>query len=489
MSSYYTGTDHFVLLPAIMLAIFGCGILLMDVLVRRGPSHKRWMLALTLTGLGFTAAALVRQTLTVDDTGQIVAFGGTLVLDQFGVFFNWLFLASSAIVALIAYRFLEDVSEPHGEFFALLLFAQSGMFFLATGTDLITLFLGLETMSLCFYVLVGFLRMNARSSEAAIKYLLLGAFSTAILLYGFSILYGLAGSTRLRDIAATVSRLEPGDPFLLLAVMATAAGLLFKIAAVPFHMWAPDAYEGAPFPVTAYLAVASKAASFAFLLRLFLGPLSGAREWWEPVIVTIAVATLTVGNLAAITQSNVKRLLAYSSISHAGYILLGLIAGNRRGIEGIAVYLLVYTFMTLGAFLILGLLKREGEPAEDVDDFNGLFDRHPAHAVWMLLLLVSLAGLPPTAGFLGKYYIFLALLETNHYWIAALGALYVAVSLYYYFRLVRAMFTGQTRYPVRLVQNRPARVALAVTLAVTIIGGLYPEPLLAFARTIGEGRP
>lgn len=489
MSRFYTTTDHFVLLPAIMLALFGCAVILLDVLVKRTDSHRRWMLLFTLVGFLFTGAALVRQSAVVyHDTREVVAFGGSLILDPFGLFFNWLFLASSALVCLFAYRFLRDAGEPLGEFFSLILFAQSGMFFLATGRDLITLFLGLETLSICFYVLVGYLRTSARSSEAAMKYLLLGAFSSAILLYGFSLLYGLAGSTRLSEIAVALNQ-HGGDPVVLIAVMASAVGLLFKIAAVPFHMWAPDAYEGAPSPVTAYLAVASKAASFAFLLRLFSGPFGSLRTMWEPLIVAVALATLTIGNVAAITQSNVKRLLAYSSIGHAGYILLGLIAGTKRGTEGIAVYLLVYTFMTLGAFLILTLLKRENEPAEDIDDFNGLFERHPGHAVWMLILLVSLAGLPPTAGFLGKYYIFLALVETGHFWLAAVGAAYVAVSLYYYFRIVRAMFTGATRHPVILAENWPARLALGTTLLVTIAGGLYPEPLLAFARIIGEGRP
>ena len=217
------------------------------------------------------------------------------------------------------------------------------------------------------------------------------------------------------------------DPILLIAITTAAVGLLFKISAVPFHMWAPDAYEGAPTPVTAYLAVASKAASLALLLRFFTGPLGDVRQSWETLLTIVAVATLTVGNLAAISQSNVKRLLAYSSISHAGYMLLGLIAGNHTGIRGVAVYVMVYMFMTIGAFLVIAAMHREGSPAEDVDDFAGLIHRHPAYAIWMLIFLVSLAGLPPTAGFLGKYYIFLSLLETGHYALAVIGTLYVAV--------------------------------------------------------------
>ena len=488
MNTFYTETDHFVLLPAIMLGMFGCAVLLLDVAARRTKHHDRWLLVLTLAGFAFTGFALFRQGRTVaNDVARVSAFHGALVLDTFSLFFNWMLLAGTALVCLLAYRFLDRVREPLGEFLSLTLFAQMGMFFLVTGSDLITLFLGLETVSICFYVLTGYLRSDARSSEAAIKYLLLGAFSSAILLYGFSLLYGLTGSTVLSEIAAGLS--PDQGPVLFLAVATSGIGMLFKVAAVPFHMWVPDAYEGAPSPVTAYLAVASKASAFAFLLRVFLGPLAVTREWWEPAMVVVAVATLTVGNLGALTQSNVKRLLAYSSVGHAGYVLLGLIAGNSRGLEGIAVYLLVYTFMTVGAFLVLSLLERDGVPVSDLDDFNGLASRHPAYAFWMLLFLVSLAGLPPTAGFLGKYYIFWALIETGHYWLATVAALYVAVALYFYFRLVRAMFLGETRVPAAITGNWAAGLALSAAVIITAIGGLYPEPLLSFARSIAEGRP
>jgi NADH-quinone oxidoreductase subunit N len=273
-----------------------------------------------------------------------------------------------------------------------------------------------------------------------------------------------------------------------LAIATTGVGLLFKISAVPFHMWAPDAYEGAPTPVTAYLSVASKAASFAMLVRLFIGPFASARPMWEPLLVVVALATLTVGNLAAITQDNVKRMLAYSSISHAGYILLALVAGNSTGIQGIAVYILVYTFMTLGAFLVVAAMRREGVAGDTIDDLKGLIKRQPGYAIWMLIFLVSLAGLPPLAGFLGKYYIFLALIETGHYVLAVIGCLYAAVALYYYFRIVRAMFT------VEDVPDIPAparsfgfQVALLATGIMTVAVGVYPEPFLQFARIIGRG--
>jgi NADH-quinone oxidoreductase subunit N len=248
-------------------------------------------------------------------------------------------------------------------------------------------------------------------------------------------------------------------------------------------MWAPDAYEGAPTTVTAYLSVASKAASIAFLLRIFLGPLAPSREAWEPLLAIVAVITLTIGNLAAINQTNIKRLLAYSSISHAGYMLLGLIAGNETGIKGIAVYALVYTFMNLGAFLVVVALRRQGIIGEDLDDIAGLVHKSPGYAVLMLIFLLSLAGIPPTAGFLGKYYIFLALIQTRHFALAVIATLYVAVAIYYYFKIVRSMFIREQADKAPLAISFGLRVALAVSGVATLAIGIYPEPFLRMAQT------
>src|ERR1035437_147828 len=351
MNQFYTGTDHFVLLPAVMLALFGCAILLFDFVVFPDPRQRKYLLFFLILGEGFAGFGLWDQQANLAN-GAIEAFHGSLVMDGFSIFFNWIFIAATVIVAIVSYKYLEIEGEHHAEYYSLMMFAQCGMFFLAAGTDLVTLFIGLELMALSFYVMVGFLRTSKRSNEAAMKYLLLGAFSSGFLAYRFSGMYGISGSTKLADIATAIGARRPFDPLVLLALATTSVGLLFKISAVPFHMWAPDAHEGAPTTVTAYLSVASKAASIAFLLRIFLGPLASARQAWEPLLAVVAVATLTVGNLAAINQSNIKRLLAYSSISHAGYMLLGLIAGNATGIKGIAVYVMVYTFMNLGAFLV-----------------------------------------------------------------------------------------------------------------------------------------
>jgi NADH-quinone oxidoreductase subunit N len=338
--------------------------------------------------------------------------------------------------------------------------------------------MGLELMALSFYVMVGFLRADKRSNEAAMKYLLLGAFSTGFLAYGFSVMYGIAGSTRLADVATAIAARPAWDPVVLLAISTTAVGLLFKISAVPFHMWAPDAYEGAPTTVTAYLSVASKAASMAFLLRIFTGPLAPARAAWQPLLVVVALATLTLGNIAAINQTNIKRLLAYSSISHAGYMLLGLIAGNQTGLNGIAVYVMVYTFMNLGAFLVLVALRRGNIIGEDLDDIAGLMHKSPGYAVLMLIFVLSLAGIPPTAGFLGKYYIFLSLIQTGHYALAIVATLYVAVAIYYYFKIVRSMFVREATQEAPLATTVGLRMALAVSGLATLAIGIFPEPFL-----------
>ena len=485
MSQFYTVTDQFSILPALVLALFGCAILLFDFWLFPSPRQRKGLLLFVILGEALAGYALVKQqaALTAGGLTAFTGFHGAVTIDTFGIFFNWIFVAAAVIVAIVSYKYLEISGEHHGEYYGLILFAQSGMYFLAAGTDLITLFMGLELMALSFYVMVGFLRTEKRSNEAALKYLLLGAFSTGFLAYGFSVMYGIAGSTLLADVSAAIGARPAGDPVVILALVTTAVGLLFKISAVPFHMWAPDAYEGAPTTVTAYLSVASKAASMAFLLRIFTGPLAPARTAWEPLLAAVAVATLTVGNLAAINQANIKRLLAYSSISHAGYMLLGLIAGNQTGLNGIAVYVMVYTFMNLGAFLVIIALRRANIIGEDLDDIAGLMHKSPGYAVLMLIFLLSLAGIPPTAGFLGKYYIFLSLVQTGHYGLAVIATLYVAVAIYYYFKIVRSMFVREETEQAPLARSFGLQMALAVSGVLTLVIGIYPEPFLRLAQT------
>jgi NADH-quinone oxidoreductase subunit N len=390
---------------------------------------------------------------------------------------------------LMSVRYLEIEGASPGEYYFLVLCATLGMMIMAGGIDLITLFIGLETMAVSFYILTGFIKPNQRSNEAAVKYFLLGAFSLGILLYGMSLLYGFAGTTNLRVMAATFAG-QPRNPVLILAVILIAAGMGFKIAAVPFHMWAPDVYEGAPTPITAFLSVGSKAASFAMLLRILLEGVPSMSAEWRELFWVLSIITMTVGNLAALTQSNVKRMLAYSSIAHAGYLLMGIVAGGQRGVTAMLVYLLVYGFMQIGAFAVVVLLHRRDVIGEDLKDFSGLHFRSPFAAFAMLLFMLSLGGIPPTAGFMGKFWLFGAAIEAGYYWLALIGVLNSAVSLYYYVRIVVFMYLKKETTGSDPVTSPALALTLAVAVAATILLGVYPRQLFEFAevsaRTLGS---
>jgi NADH-quinone oxidoreductase subunit N len=339
-------------------------------------------------------------------------------------------------------------------------------------------------MAVAFYILAGYLKPSERSNEAAVKYFLLGAFSLGILLYGMSILYGLTGSTNLHAIAtALADGSVVNRPLLLLAVVLIVAGVGFKIAAVPFHMWAPDVYEGSPTPITAFLSVGSKAASFAMLLRIFVEGLPSMSDDWRMLFYVLAVLTMTVGNLAAITQSNIKRMLAYSSIAHAGYLLIGVVAGTPRGVSAMLIYLFVYALMQLGAFAVVVLLRRSDSIGDELKDFNGLYFRNPLAAVAMLLFMLSLGGIPPTAGFMGKFWLFSAAIEAGYVWLAVIGVLNSAVSLYYYIRVVVFMWLKNEPVGSEPHMSPALAITVAVTLAGTLALGVYPRPLFDLAQT------
>jgi NADH-quinone oxidoreductase subunit N len=464
--------NYLALLPPILMALFGCATLILDVLAR--PDERRiWLVWFNLLGQGLVGYSFVRQWHAVEgfETGGIA-------IDGLSLFTNALVWLAVVVLLLTSYRFLEIVHEHRGEYYALALFAQCGMYFMASGIDLVSLFIGIELTAVCFYILVGFTRADRRSNEAALKYLLLGALASGFVLYGFSLLYGISGSTSLAQIA---DALPQNRPFGLVATITITIGLLFKVSAAPFHNWAPDAYDGAPTPITGYLSVASKIAGFAVLMRL---PLSGPA--WLSTLTVAALLSLTIGSVAAITQDRVKRLFAYSGVAHAGYVLLGLVAGST---EGVFVYLLVYAVMNLGAFAVLTSLRRHGILGERLSDLRGLSQSHPLHAALFALLLLSLAGVPPTAGFIGKYFIFAALIQTGHIGLAVVAAIYVVVSLYFYFRLVREMYLAPMQ--VAEVRRQPIaasfgiRVALVGTAALTLGLGLFPQPaltLLNFTR-------
>jgi NADH-quinone oxidoreductase subunit N len=361
------------------------------------------------------------------------------------------------------------------------------MMCMASGFDVVLIFIGLELMAISTYVLVGFLRRDRRSNEAALKYLLLGAFSSGIFAYGLSLLYGLSGSTNLLIINQELGKriLDPQyRPVAIVALITTITGLLFKIAAIPFHQWAPDAYEGAPTSITGFMSVAVKAAGWIMLLRILLTGLFPMRGIWGPLIVFVSIATMTGANFAALTQTNTKRLLAYSSIAHVGYMLLAMVVLStaelpspmQNAIKGILIYLLVYTFMNIGAFGVITSLRHRNVAGDDLDDLNGLYSRAPIEAVLMLVFMLSLAGIPPLAGFWGKYFIFLSLIESGHYVLAALGVLYSVFGLYYYLKIANAMFMrqpekGEERLPVSFAM----RAALGITALATIYIGVMPN--------------
>jgi len=479
-------SDFYYLLPEIVLTAGALLVLVLDVtLPRRLDRSLSWVTVAVLAGSAVALLAAEGATVTVAR--------GLVAVDGFAFFFKLLFLLSAALTVAMSPRYLVIERVRPGEYYFLVLCATLGMMFMAGGIDLITLFIGLETMTVSFYVLAGYLRPNRRSNEAAIKYFLLGAFSLAILLYGMSLLYGLTGSTHLRTIATA---LAAGDGGLLLpfAVMLLVAGIGFKIAAVPFHMWAPDVYEGAPTPVTAFLSVGSKTAAFAMLLRIFveglpafrmggLGSVWGQPLGWSAFFYVLAVVSMTVGNVAALTQGNIKRMLAYSSIAHAGYVLIGVVAGTPRGVTAALLYLMVYAFMQLGAFAVVVLMRRADIVGDELKDLAGLSSAHPAAAAAMLLFMLSLGGLPPTAGFMGKLWVFGAAVDAGYIWLAVIGVLNSAVSLYYYARVVVFMWMSPPDAAPAPFRMSPGLAAvLIVTVAGTLVLGVYPRLLFELAE-------
>ena len=474
-------SDFYYILPELVITAGALLVLIADVVL---PKNSRAALAwVTLLVIGATLASLVPFQQT-----HVEVAHGLLAVDRFALFFNIVFLIAAGITVLMSVRYLAVEGAPPGEYYFLILCATLGMMIMAGGIDLISIFIGLETMAVSFYILTGFIKPSQRSNEAAVKYFLLGAFSLGILLYGMSLMYGLSGTTNLRAMAAAFSGQER-DPRLVLAVILLVAGVGFKIAAVPFHMWAPDVYEGAPTPVTAFLSVGSKAASFAMLLRIFVLGLPAMNEDWRLLFYVLSIITMTVGNFAALTQTNLKRMLAYSSIAHAGYVLIGVVAGTPRGITATLIYLLVYAFMQLGAFSVIVLLRRQDVVGDELKDLSGLHVRNPFAAFAMLLFMLSLGGIPPTAGFMGKFWLFSAAIDAGYYWLAVIGVLNSAVSLYYYIRIVVFMYLKPETVGSTPRTNPALGLALAAAVAATLILGVYPRLLFevaeASARSLG----
>jgi len=472
--------DFSYLAPEILLATAGLLLLLIGTLGRGLGSRESALVA--LVSLALTGFLLFRVRQAVP--GRQLILSDTFVLDGFAFFWKALVLIATALVVLFSVRFLEEGGYRAAEYFALLLLASSGMLFMASGYTLLTIWISLETMALASYVLAGYFKRHRRSNEAALKYFILGALSSGILLYGISLLYGAAGTVQLHELSQNLGKaLAGGNRLVVVGWLLLAAGLFFKVSAVPFHVWTPDVYVGAPTPVTAYLAVASKAASFAILLRIFYEGLGSIRVEWQTVVALVAAATMIWGNVAALTQDNVKRMLAYSSIAHAGYVLIGVLAVSEIGLWSVLFYLLAYTFITLGAFGTVILLERREYAGETCADYAGLAQRSRFLAAMMLIFLIALTGIPPTGGFFGKVYLFAAAVQAGWTWVAVIGVLTSAVSLYYYFRIVVYMYLVDAKPGTPAPLRAPALVgAIAFCALATLVLGLYPEPFIHLAK-------
>lgn len=479
--------DLLAILPELLVMAGGCLVLVLDPLTIKDRKDRLAYFSLATLGAAFVVGYWFMGPLTGSPRP---AFSGLYVLDAYGTFWKLLLILVSGLVILLAkaHLKLEEIALP--EFYAFILLSLSGMMVMVSGTDLLVIYLGLELMSLSLYVMAGFKRYAPRSLEAAAKYFILGSFSSGILLYGISLLFGRTGSTTLAGIRDGIAGLPSGDPILLMAVGLLVVGFGFKVAAVPFHMWTPDVYEGSPTSVTAYMAVASKAASFAAFVRVFLEALGGIKDSWRMLLVAVCVATMLLGNVVAIVQTDIKRMLAYSSIAHAGYALIGLVVADAFGTASVMLYLAIYAFMNLGAFAVVTMLRRGGLEGDEIDDFTGLARRNKWAALVMLLFMFSLAGIPPTAGFIAKFYVFMAAVDANMTGLAVLAVVFAAISAYFYLRVVMVMYmrepgetAGMPGYDVRVVAS-PATIAVLLVAALgVIVLGVFPDPLIQAAQS------
>ncbi len=463
-----------------LLIVCGVGFLILIADLILPHSRKHWTAYIALAGVAWAFAVTLTQW-GLEQHG----YANMIVLDDLSTLFNLLFLASTFVTILLSEPFLRSEKVEQGEYYALILFCTSGMMLLASALDLITLFLGIEVLSISLYILAGYRRDSDAGNEAAMKYFLLGAFASAILLYGIALTYGATGTTSLGRIADALTNAESAFPAgLLLAGMAMILiGFAFKVALVPFHMWTPDVYEGAPTPITAFMSAGPKAAAFAAFLRTFFvafGPIHGD---WNMLLSVIAALTMTVGNVAAIAQTNVKRMLAYSSIAHSGYVLIGLVAGGAAGATGAVFYLIAYTAMNLGAFAVVILLEHKGGGGDELRDYAGVGFRYPLIGAALSLFMISLSGIPPTVGFVGKLFLFGSAVSTGHIWLAVIAVLNSAISVFYYLRLLVLMYMrepGEVLPPIRV----PAAIGLAllVTALATLGLGVFPGQWIEAAK-------
>jgi len=473
-----TLSDLLVIAPELVLTGFALVILLMSVFVR---SEKRGF-------LGYTAVAGVVVAMVSLYWGigkEVSAFSNMVRIDSLSFFFKVVIAIIALLTILASLGYAKQEGIGFGEYYVLVLFAAVGMMLMASGVNLLIIFLGLEVMSISIYVLAGIMRDDTRSVEAAFKYFLLGAFASAFLLYGIALIYASTGTLDLAGIGRVLAERSwiSGLPILITGVALLIVGFGFKLALVPFHMWTPDVYEGAPTSITAFMATGVKTAGFAAFVRVFFYALPALQAHWTEIMWILAVATMTVGNIIALSQSNIKRMLAYSSIAHAGYILVAFTAGNELGISSILFYLLAYVFMNIGAFTVVILLGKKGEENTLINDYAGIGYRHPLLAIAMAVFMFSLAGVPPTAGFMAKFYVFSAAVKANYYWLAIIGVLNSAVAAYYYLRVLIYIYFREPERELAIGSFSPAAV-LAVIISVwgVLNMGILPSAFLALAR-------
>ncbi len=462
--------------PTLALAVTGLVLLVLDILPPRDRKDHLALVAL--------AGVLVSLVLTLLLWGRDArAFRGMVILDGYALFFNLVIGYATGIVLLLSLDYVRRQSIEAGEFYILVVFAAVGMMLMASAGDLIMVFLGLETMSISLYALAGFFRDRVEAGEASMKYFLLGAFASGFFLYGIALIFGATGSTNLDKIANAVAAGAGRDPMLVIGFGLLLVGFGFKISSVPFQLWAPDVYEGAPTSVTALIATGSKAAAFAALLRVLLSSFRAPQIDWTMMIWVLAALSMTFGNVVAIAQNNLKRMLAYSSIAHVGYMLVGIVAGGQLGSGAVLFYMLVYTFTTAGAFGVILLLERDGREAVQLEDFGGLAARQPLLALVLTIFLLSLIGIPPTAGFVGKFYLFGSAVRAGYIWLAVIGVLNSAVAAYYYLRLIVYMYMREPDgTPAVMVPSVAGSFALVVALWGVVQLGVMPAPLFDLAQ-------
>ncbi|RKU09374.1 NADH-quinone oxidoreductase subunit N [Candidatus Poribacteria bacterium] len=464
------------LMPELIIALTLIIVLVFDLFDSISKTVLGWM---TIVGAGIALWVSIQM----HYAGTVgTQFNEMFKVDNFSLFFNIIFLVSTILVVLISMSYLDRGDRKQGPYYLLILLATLGMMLMAAGNELIIVFLGLELMSLSLYVLAGYFRESPASSEAGMKYLLLGAFASAFFLYGIALIYGGAGTTSVPAIAEAITA-DDKSPLLLAGMFLLVVGFGFKVAIVPFHQWAPDVYEGAPTTIAAFISAGPKAAGFAAFLRIFMEALPNLQVEWSGVLILLAMLTMTVGNVIAIAQTNIKRMLAYSSIAHAGYVLIGLAAANNDGISSAMLYLLIYCVMNIGAFGAVILAKTEDGESLMISDYAGLGTRKPLLAVFMMVMLLSLAGFPPTAGFVGKFYIFKAAVGAGHIWLVIIGAINTAISAFYYLRVVVTMYM---REPEEELEISPYASTLVVGLILAVIGvlliGVLPSLMLTPAQ-------